>query len=171
MKTQTAMEPEPARSAAAPSGGLLERVHRIYESIANRAYELFERRGGHHGHDLEDWLTAESELLVPVPVHIKQDDKQLTVRAEVPGFDKADIRVSVEGNRLLISGIRRKTDENRKANAFSASESSEEFLRVLDLPEAVDPSKAEARLDSGTLNIVLPKAEGEETSLTEIRVK
>jgi HSP20 family protein len=171
MKTQTAMEPEPARSGAAPSGGLLERVHRIYESIANRAYDLFEHRGGDHGHDLEDWLTAESELLVPVSVHITQDDKQFTVRAEAPGFDAADIKVSVEGRRLLISGIRWKTDENRKGKAFYASESSEEFLRVLDLPEAVDPSKTEARVDSGALNIVLPKAVGEETSLTEIRVQ
>jgi hypothetical protein len=33
------------------------------ELIAQRAYELFVERGGAHGHDVEDWLTAESELL------------------------------------------------------------------------------------------------------------
>jgi hypothetical protein len=31
--------------------------------IAERAYELYQHRGGHHGQDLEDWLTAEREVL------------------------------------------------------------------------------------------------------------
>lgn len=34
-----------------------------HEEIARRAYDLFERRGGQHGHDLADWLEAERELL------------------------------------------------------------------------------------------------------------
>jgi hypothetical protein len=35
--------------------------------IAQRAYELFHRRGGHHGQDLEDWLKAEQEVLAEEP--------------------------------------------------------------------------------------------------------
>ena len=35
------------------------------DRIAQRAYELFLRRGGQHGHDLEDWLAAEQELRSP----------------------------------------------------------------------------------------------------------
>ena len=31
--------------------------------IASRAYQLFVKRGGEHGHDWEDWLLAERELL------------------------------------------------------------------------------------------------------------
>jgi Protein of unknown function (DUF2934) len=30
--------------------------------IARRAYELYEQRGGEHGHDVDDWLQAEREL-------------------------------------------------------------------------------------------------------------
>ena len=30
--------------------------------IAHRAYELYEERGGEHGHDVDDWLQAEREL-------------------------------------------------------------------------------------------------------------
>ena len=43
----------PASSAAFPS----------HVVIARRAYELFLQRGGEHGRDWEDWLTAERELL------------------------------------------------------------------------------------------------------------
>jgi hypothetical protein len=32
------------------------------DEIAGRAYELFQRRGGEAGHDLEDWLEAERQL-------------------------------------------------------------------------------------------------------------
>ena len=35
----------------------------INARIAERAYELHHHRGGHHGQDLEDWLTAEGEVL------------------------------------------------------------------------------------------------------------
>jgi hypothetical protein len=35
----------------------------VTEAIARRAYELFLERGGTHGHDVEDWLQAERELL------------------------------------------------------------------------------------------------------------
>jgi len=33
------------------------------EAISHRAYHLFEARGSDHGHDVEDWLVAETELL------------------------------------------------------------------------------------------------------------
>ena len=34
----------------------------LLEQIARRAYELYEARGREDGHDLEDWLRAESEI-------------------------------------------------------------------------------------------------------------
>jgi hypothetical protein len=38
-------------------------IHISPSQIASRAYERFLKRGGEHGHDLEDWLSAERELL------------------------------------------------------------------------------------------------------------
>lgn len=32
------------------------------DAIARRAYELYERRGGRHGHDLDDWIQAEADI-------------------------------------------------------------------------------------------------------------
>jgi hypothetical protein len=34
-----------------------------YEQIAARAYQIYLERGCQHGHDLDDWLQAEYELL------------------------------------------------------------------------------------------------------------
>ena len=33
-----------------------------YEDVERRAYELYEQRGGEHGHDWDDWLQAEREI-------------------------------------------------------------------------------------------------------------
>lgn len=35
----------------------------IQPRIAERAYELYQRRGGHHGQDLDDWFLAEQEVM------------------------------------------------------------------------------------------------------------
>ena len=35
----------------------------IQPRIAERAYELYQRRGGHHGQDLDDWFLAEQEIM------------------------------------------------------------------------------------------------------------
>ncbi|HXY11261.1 MAG TPA: DUF2934 domain-containing protein [Terriglobales bacterium] len=34
----------------------------LEDEIRRRAYELYEQRGGEHGHDVEDWLRAEEEI-------------------------------------------------------------------------------------------------------------
>ena len=48
----------PVALASADAATLLP----THEEIAVRSYELFLARGGIHGHDVEDWLQAESEL-------------------------------------------------------------------------------------------------------------
>jgi hypothetical protein len=52
------VEPSPRRpdTSETPSAGA------GHAAIAQRAYELFLARGAIHGHDLDDWLTAEREL-------------------------------------------------------------------------------------------------------------
>ena len=51
--------PRPARTTART-----DEVTRITaEAISQRAYHIFQAHGGEHGHDVEDWLAAEAELL------------------------------------------------------------------------------------------------------------
>jgi hypothetical protein len=40
-----------------------EDANEVREKIRLRAYELYEQRGREEGHDFEDWLQAESEVL------------------------------------------------------------------------------------------------------------
>jgi len=43
--------------------GLAESPEQVQEKIQRRAYELYELRGREDGHDLDDWLKADSEVI------------------------------------------------------------------------------------------------------------
>ena len=52
--------PKPARQSK-KSNGAAEPFNDA-DAVARRAYEIYQRRGGNHGADLDDWLEAEREL-------------------------------------------------------------------------------------------------------------
>ncbi len=56
-----------------------------FEQIAARAYQIYIERGRQHGHDMDDWLQAEYELLqLPVDKLVKVKPAQaMTVRRSV----------------------------------------------------------------------------------------
>ena len=53
---QNTIPEEPATTAPE------NRLQNLEEKIRQRAYELYEARGGQEGHDLDDWLQAEAEI-------------------------------------------------------------------------------------------------------------
>ena len=142
-----------------------QRMQQVYDTLARRAYELFESRARQDGHDLEDWFRAESELLSPMPVGISEGDDQVIVRAEVPGFSDKDIEVRVAPHRLIITGKREQIRHQKIAREWRqeslkthSERSSYEVFRMLDLSEEIDPDKVTATVQNGTLEILLPKA-------------
>lgn len=179
MKAQTGVESNPqtiAKTSNAPfiveAEKLFERMKEISQNISRRAYELFESNGVYTD-SLNDWFRAESELLRPVPVEIKETQKQLVVRAEVPGYKAEDIEVSVEPHRLIISG--KETSEEKKEvekaeqtilNEFR----SRQFFRSFELPTLIEPASAYATLKDGVLELLLNKEEPAKAA-TKVEVK
>jgi HSP20 family protein len=138
---------------------LFEHTQDVFNLIARRAFEIFEGRGCAHGNDREDWFLAESELLTPVKFHISESGEQLTARAEVPEFNRQEIKVSLEPHRLIISG-KAETSEDHQSRKHTQSRGRERMIfRAIDLPAEVDLSKVKATLNDGTLEVMMPKAD------------
>lgn len=137
---------------------LFDRMEKIYDSVARRAFELFESNGRSFGRDLENWLRAESELLHPLHVDISDTEGGLSVRAEVPGFTAKDLEISVDPRRLTISGKRETKEERKDKKTIYREHCSDQIMRVIDLPAAVDGEKASATIKDGILEVNLPKA-------------
>jgi HSP20 family protein len=152
----------PAKNTAitGPAGSqrLLDQMERVYDTVARRAFEIFDGNGRMNGRDLGDWLQAESEILHPMHLELSETDDALTVKAEVPGFTAKELDVQVEGNRLTISGRHESKDERSKGKTIYSEQCAKEVFRSVGLPTAVDPSKVNATLKDGVLTVELPRA-------------
>ena len=148
---------------------VFERFDQLYNSIARRAYEIFEGNGRTFGRELDDWFKAESELLHPVHVRLADSDSALTVEAEVPGFEAKDLQINLEPRRLTISGKKETKEEQKKGKAVYQEQCSNEILRVIDLPSEVDTSKAAATLKNGILELQMPKSAIAKTTRVEVK--
>ncbi len=134
------------------------RRNKLSEEISHRAYEMFENNGRKFGHDLEDWFNAESEILPPFDLRMRESGDSLTVEAKVPGFTPNDLAVSLEPWQLTISGEKETKEEQTKGEEIYQGQCSKQLIRVIDLPSEINSSKATATFKDGLLVIMLPKA-------------
>jgi HSP20 family protein len=140
-----------------PSADRFQSARKLYETIARRAFEIFESNGRPFGHDLDDWFKAESELLHPVRIDVSESDRELTVRAEVPGFSAQELEVSAEPLKITITGKRETAEERKEQKTVYTERSSAQLLRIINLPAGVETEKAEAMLKGGILELKMPK--------------
>jgi len=101
------------------------------------------------------------------PVDIEETEDAWVVEAELPGVDREDVHVDVEGNELTISGeikerertgiLRRRT---RRTGRFE--------YRVM-LPGDVDADNVDASLHDGVLNVRIPKPERARPHRVEVK--
>ena len=126
-------------------------------TIARRAFELFEGRGG-HGHDVDDWITAELELLASYRYDLKESAEAVVFHAALPcSFAPEQLNVSVEPRRLIISG-ERKLEVTCVGDVHTRVEKrTQRIFRMEELPVDVDPSRTAATLKGDLLEITMPK--------------
>ncbi len=137
---------------------LIDQNEDTFNALARRAYDIFEHNGRAFGHDLENWLRAERELLHAVSINVIESDESLEVRAEVPGFNEKEIEVAVEPKRLTITGKHETKKEEKKGRTLYAESCADQILRMVELPAEIDTAKVKANLKHGVLTLTLPKA-------------
>jgi HSP20 family protein len=106
-----------------------------------------------------------------LPVEIAETEQELKIRAEVPGFTASDLKVSVEPQQVIITGKSEKSDQKKDEKTPYTELSTNEIMRVLDLPARVDPSKATAVLRDGVLELLIPKLAATEPVKIEVKAE
>ena len=84
-------------------------------------------------------------------------DKELMVRAELPGVEKDDVEVTITGDRLLITAEREFEEEDEKEDFYRHELGYGKLMRTVALPVEVDPENIHAELKEGILTVTLPK--------------
>ena len=127
----------------------------------NRIFDEF--WGRRKGLELEKFITP--------CVDMEETDKEIVVRAEMPGIDPKEINLSISGNNLVIKGERKQEKEERKKNYHIMECSYGSFYRSIPLPVDVDESKISAEYKKGILTVTLPKSEKVLPKQIKIEVK
>ena len=98
-----------------------------------------------------------------------EEKDQIVVKAEMPGFTKDDIQISIADNALTIKGEKKKEEEDSGKDYYRSERVYGAFTRILALPAEINPDKVQATFKNGVLEIRLPKSE--DAKKKEIKVK
>lgn len=88
-----------------------------------------------------------------------EDERRVVVRLEVPGMDKQELDIEVQGDALIVRGEKRFERESTEGRYRLLQCAYGSFRRVVPLPAAVLTDQAKANYANGVLRIELPKAE------------
>lgn len=116
------------------------------------------------------WDTVEEGVgTTSFPVDIREENDQLIVEAELPGFGKDQIDVSVEQGVLSIEAQRPAREHETNVKSHVHERRSTHYARRFNLPSAYDTNHVEAALADGVLTLSLNKRE--ESKPKKIQVK
>lgn len=90
-------------------------------------------------------------------VDVIDRDAEVVVRAEVPGYEREELDVSVTDGAVTIKGDHREETKEEKGEYFHSEISHGSFARTVALPSEIDADKAEASFKNGVLELTLPK--------------
>jgi len=113
-------------------------------------------------------ITRNPEYFSSPLVDIYESAEGLTVVADLPGVDKAGLKIQVENHILTIEG-KVIEDDKHKPNTLNEFVPTN-FFRQFELPEMVDQKKILAELKHGVLTLTLPKAESAKPKKIEVKV-
>ena len=102
-------------------------------------------------------------------VDVSETPKDILVKAEIPGMEKEDIDVSLEGKNLTIRGEKKTEEEEKDENVHRLERRYGSFLRTIELPADVDAAKVSATYNRGVLKLKLPKVKSQTAKKIEVK--
>lgn len=95
---------------------------------------------------------------VQIKMDVKENEKAYTVHAEMPGVNKDDIHVTIDGNQIAISAEVKNEKEVKEGDKILRSERYYgKVSRAFTLAQDVDEDAAQAKYSDGVLELTLPK--------------
>ena len=140
-------------------------LHQLRDGM-DRLFESFVREplGG------MDWSPWGAGKWSPA-IDVAENDKELTVRAELPGIDPKELDISVAGNQLVISGEKKESSETQGKDFCHSETRYGTFRRTISLPEGIDTENVDAEYANGVLTLRLKKIAPTAAKRIEVKVK
>jgi HSP20 family protein len=117
----------------------------------------------------------EDDALVPsewIPaVDIAEHENEYSVKLELPGVSKEDVKITMQNNVLSVRGEKKQEKESKGSSFHRVERSYGAFRRNFTLPSTVKSDRIDASYADGILTISLPKAEEAKPKQIEVKVK
>lgn len=122
-----------------PMGTMLS----IFDDFFNRAFEE----------------EAGDDNFRSMAMDIIEHEKEYEILANLPGFRKEHVKISVHDNQLLLEAKCSENKEEKKGTVYRCERYSGSYRRNLLLPENSDLGKITAKMEDGVLRLLIPKKE------------
>jgi len=90
-------------------------------------------------------------------VDVEETEKEIVVKADLPGVEAKDVEVSVFDGILVLRGERKETREESRKNYHRVERFVGKFYRELPLPPGADADKIAATTAKGVITVTIPK--------------
>lgn len=147
-----------------PSKDLLDlerEFNRIFNSFGNR-FGLTKSKESDEEYENAVWMPL---------TDIYEDKDKFTLKIDLPGIKKEDVKIAYSNGSLNISGERVQESETKDAKCHRMEKSYGKYFRSFSLPELIQEDKINAEFNNGQLTITVPKAEEAKPKEIEIKVK
>jgi len=102
---------------------------------------------------------------------VSETENAMEVVADLPGMEKKDIHVSLDGDLLTIKGEKKEEKEIKDKQYHTIERRSGSFYRSVRLPAEVENDKVEAAFKDGVLTLKLPKSKAAKEKVAQIEIK
>lgn len=129
-----------------------------FRDLENRVETMFHsmwKRPFHH-ETFPDTFTFGSLNKMP-KIDVVDRDKEISVKAELPGFEKDDLDISITDNRLAIRAKTCKEEKQEKGDYLKQEISRSEVYRSVLLPAEVDDKNIKTSFKNGVLELTIAK--------------
>ena len=123
------------------------------EDMSNRLNRIFGRPSvrtetGREMLAVADWTPS---------ADVSETDAAYLIKAEIPGVNKEDVKVTVQDGTLTLQGERKMEKEEKGKKFHRIERSYGSFLRSFRIPEDADENSVKAEFKDGILNVTIAK--------------
>jgi HSP20 family protein len=146
---------------------IFQELDRRMEEVQRRACDRFRDRGFAVGHDLDDWIAAEHEVLGWPAAELKERESMYDIEVTLPGFAPNEVEVTATSSEVIVHAASTRQRNGNDEKVIWSEFGANDVYRRFDWPQAVRADSVTAEFDNGMLRITAPKAaRAKRTSVT-----
>lgn len=89
--------------------------------------------------------------------HFSETETAYILKIDLPGFEKKDIRLRLDGRRLMVSAAMKEDETKKDGDSFAQTARRGDFVSTFTLPEDAQVHRVTSEYKNGTLTITIPK--------------